>query len=517
MTVSREGERDSCSEGQDNAKPPDNLPAVELPAIVPEGVIEKSSPVKAAPTVEQEVIPVPAPIVPGDDQLFYVLGVSHTLLLVLAIGAFPAVVPVLYSVEYIAVMTVRFIRWRPLKWHYLMLDFCYFANIYILAVLWVLPKDGRLFQIAFAMANGPMAWGAVLFQNALSFNDMDRQTSLMLHLVPAIVTYCMRWQVPSSPESTHPLLYKPINESALASCVSPLYLILCPIVAFCCYQMLYYLFVQRLPFLRRRIEGDKDALTTYRWLFRHRSGGLYNAISVFGQPWRVIMFGVYYSIAAAITTTFTYAYFHLQWLHGMFLLVVTLQSVYHAAKVVEEETCARVEAQKRAEADRVAALHKEYQLQLAGFLQLQRMVVRDRHAKKLQLSSGGDICVSPSPSSSFSASSSYVSSPSPSCSSSISPSPSSSSSSLSPSSSSSAGVNLNVPHSPMVFSDSDSASCCSTPKAEPGSVMSSVFPESTLLRPEENASVCGDMSSPGAGPQMDLSPASVPALACGAI
>ena len=42
------------------------------------------------------------------------------------------------------------------KKHYLLLDFCYWANLAVLVYVWLRPLDYKLFQIIFMLSNGPL-------------------------------------------------------------------------------------------------------------------------------------------------------------------------------------------------------------------------------------------------------------------------------------------------------------------------------------------------------------------------
>ena len=45
----------------------------------------------------------------------------------------------------------------------------------------------------FTLANGPMAGGAYAFRNTLALHSVSRMFSVWIHLVPALVTFCIRW------------------------------------------------------------------------------------------------------------------------------------------------------------------------------------------------------------------------------------------------------------------------------------------------------------------------------------
>jgi hypothetical protein len=82
-----------------------------------------------------------------------------------------------------------------------------FAHPKVLAVHLVLfcPRDRAFFKIYFGLANGPLLGAIVLYvgsvillissrwQNRLVFHDIDKLTSLFIHIMPALLSYCIRW------------------------------------------------------------------------------------------------------------------------------------------------------------------------------------------------------------------------------------------------------------------------------------------------------------------------------------
>ncbi len=62
----------------------------------------------------------------------------------------------------------------------------------MLAHLWLLPASVRLAKVAFALAFGPLLWSVAAFRNSLVFHDLDKTTSLFLHLYPAAVMLASR-------------------------------------------------------------------------------------------------------------------------------------------------------------------------------------------------------------------------------------------------------------------------------------------------------------------------------------
>jgi len=51
------------------------------------------------------------------------------------------------------------------------------------------PHNSRLFMVMFGIANGPLALATYIFRNSLVFHDVDKMTSVYIHVLPLFLTY----------------------------------------------------------------------------------------------------------------------------------------------------------------------------------------------------------------------------------------------------------------------------------------------------------------------------------------
>merc|ERR1719487_912502 len=51
-----------------------------------------------------------------------------------------------YSIKMVFLLSARFLCWRPLRQHYYMFDFCYFANCVTLSYVFICPQSPFLFN-----------------------------------------------------------------------------------------------------------------------------------------------------------------------------------------------------------------------------------------------------------------------------------------------------------------------------------------------------------------------------------
>jgi hypothetical protein len=67
-----------------------------------------------------------------------------------------------------------------------MLDFCYYVQILLLLKIYVFENSPNYFQIVFALSNGPLLIALVMWRNSLVFHDLDKTTSVFIHLFPSL-------------------------------------------------------------------------------------------------------------------------------------------------------------------------------------------------------------------------------------------------------------------------------------------------------------------------------------------
>ena len=98
----------------------------------------------------------------------------------------------------ISLTALRWYTFRAEGKHFLLLDFCYFANGLALLYLWTMPTSARAFQILFMVSNGPLAWSVLTFSQSLVFHSHAHMTSVFIHISPMLLTHALRWADPRS-------------------------------------------------------------------------------------------------------------------------------------------------------------------------------------------------------------------------------------------------------------------------------------------------------------------------------
>jgi len=160
-----------------------------------------------------------------------------------------------YTFLVIPLLTWRYFFYSKLKYQYFMLDFCYFVQSILFFWMYVIPNNVDLFQILFAMCNGPLAFGIVMWRNSLVFHDLDKVTSVFIHIFPPLITYCARWY-PSNNDFT--------TICGNADCTTTLNnMLFFPLCFYFLWQVLYL--IQTEVFDYEKLQNDKDIMTTVRY------------------------------------------------------------------------------------------------------------------------------------------------------------------------------------------------------------------------------------------------------------
>ena len=103
-------------------------------------------------------------------------------------GRWPHMLPLVYTIQALFLITLRFFIYKRKSWHYfgrptlhfcsvisssscLVYDFCYFVNLLTLLYLWVFPSSKILFTVCYTLSHGPLGLAIVLWRNSLVFHS----------------------------------------------------------------------------------------------------------------------------------------------------------------------------------------------------------------------------------------------------------------------------------------------------------------------------------------------------------
>lgn len=171
-------------------------------------------------------------------KVVFTLGVMNVGLTCYLLG-FPSLFYYWHSVKAIVLISLRWYDFKQKKTHYLLFDFCYWANLLCLLYLYVFPDSPVLFQICFVVSSGPLAWSIPAFSQALVFHKWQNMTSVFIHISPMLLTFLLRWH----PDDTHVIC---TAEEGFPTCMNQRYwdLVWKPVAFFYIWWViLYYLYI----------------------------------------------------------------------------------------------------------------------------------------------------------------------------------------------------------------------------------------------------------------------------------
>ncbi|KAL7189211.1 hypothetical protein ACSBR1_038965 [Camellia fascicularis] len=291
------------------------------------------------------------------------------------LGARPQDIPYVYCLFYFIFVPLRWIYYRFKKWHYYLLDFCYYANTIFLITLLFYPKNEKLFMVCFSFAEGPLAWALIVWRCSLVFSSVDKLVSVLIHLLPGIVFFTIRWWDPAffaamHPEGTAQRASWPYVESKSYLWT---WLFLVPLAAYTIWQILYFFVVNVLR--RQRLLRDPEVMTSYRELSKkaEKANNMWWRLSgLLGEQNRLFMYILLQALFTVATMALTVPIFlsyrlsvifqilkvsATTWNGGSFLLdVMPRQVILKEQKKTETQLERTQEGQPSVEVENIAEL-----------------------------------------------------------------------------------------------------------------------------------------------------------------
>ncbi|KAJ0255241.1 hypothetical protein HA466_0100270 [Hirschfeldia incana] len=257
------------------------------------------------------------------------------------LGARPQDIPLVYCFFYIIFVPLRWVYYRFKKWHYYLLDFCYYANTIFLVDLLLYPKNEKLFMVCFSFAEGPLAWALIVWRCSLVFSSPDKIVSVLIHLLPGLVFFTIRWWNPATFAAMRPI--GTTNRRASWPYVEEdktylfTWLFLVPLVVYTLWQLLYFLIVNVLR--RQRLLRDPEVMTSYRELSKKAqkaNNKLWQLSGVLGDQNRMWMYILYQAIFTVATMALTVPIFLSYRLHVIFQILKISAAVWNGGSFLLE-------------------------------------------------------------------------------------------------------------------------------------------------------------------------------------
>ncbi|KAJ8603470.1 hypothetical protein CTAYLR_005103 [Chrysophaeum taylorii] len=230
-----------------------------------------------------------------------------------------------YVFSILPLMTHRVVTYRKSGFIYFCLDFCYFTNLLCFVCI-ALEVPPRLFEIVFSLCNGPLVFAIVVWRNSFIFHSLDHVCSTMLHALPPLWTFTLRWNGDPRP----PMPFAAAYVAAVGT-----------------YALWQSLYIAKTEWLDRDyILARKDQFTSLRWIVRDPRGTMYRLSKKCLVSWRLMrcdeefdetawLTKVTFWVGQLIYTLLTLLPVPLMWasrqVHAAFLAFMYLTSIYNGA------------------------------------------------------------------------------------------------------------------------------------------------------------------------------------------
>lgn len=265
------------------------------------------------------------PFLKKKDKFSFVLGVFMLVLIEYIFCVEPQSMGYTYLLLAVPLLVFRFFTFHRSKQHFFMLDFCYYVQGWTLQAIMFRRTNMQFFKVFFALANGPLLLAIILWDNKLLFHDVDKLTSLFIHICPALVSFCLRWNPPTvigASGQQEPLLNFADQEFTKDD-------FLYALAFYTLWQVLYLLNTQIIN--RDRLGSDPNLITSARWLGGFQPHPIYRFLRSYtstSADYLLVICQYIYTLAAL---NLNFLVFSSQLAHKIFLLLSFLYAAWSAS------------------------------------------------------------------------------------------------------------------------------------------------------------------------------------------
>jgi len=179
----------------------------------------------------------------------------------------PTAVPLFYLFTFSILTMLRYFTYHAVKYHYFLLDFCYFLNGSTALQSLVcngISDEGTCstwLKANFMLSHGPISMAILAWQNSLVFHSLDKMTSFFIHIMPTLLNYIIRWNILPGSVQDDVSLSLSLWSAVLVPCAGYLLWQAC------------YLYIQNTV-----IDKDPELVTSYRYLIQCPKNPMYNIV-----------------------------------------------------------------------------------------------------------------------------------------------------------------------------------------------------------------------------------------------
>ncbi|XP_061170822.1 uncharacterized protein LOC133180296 isoform X1 [Saccostrea echinata] len=245
------------------------------------------------------------------EKCVYVLAVITIIFLTHATVYAQWLLPYYYAVSTPLLILIRVIMYCKNKWQYFLLDFCYYANILWYIFIWI-PGSGEMFAVVFALSNGPLIWAMVVYRNSLVFHSTDKVTSAYIHILPALLSFGIRWYR----EEVSQYWFQEFVVPEMSE-ESPIWLLLVPFACFFIHSGIYFLVIHIVA------KPSEEYVTSFNYLGKKQESCLYKTFNICGDRCRPFMFYFFNWLFCIVSLAGVFIWYNFYVAHCIFLGVMS--------------------------------------------------------------------------------------------------------------------------------------------------------------------------------------------------
>ncbi len=264
-------------------------------------------------------------------KVLFICGVLNILITGYLLGGHPEIFHYWYTAQLFYLMPIRYYTYYNRGWGYFLVDLCYFVNFLCLCTIWVWPHSKNLFIATYCLAFGNNAFGIALWGNLLVFHNLEKTTTLFIHIMPCVALHCLVHLLPQDfQQERFPAIWAIKTLTSGSRTYDSLWTIIVrSTVTYAIWQTSYYFMIT----VRHREQIAQGRLTSFIWLKNSYSKayGVGEYIRWLPESFQEPTFMVIQYCYVVLTAVPCLFWFWYRYASGGFLLVVFCWSMYNSA------------------------------------------------------------------------------------------------------------------------------------------------------------------------------------------
>ncbi|KAK7060168.1 hypothetical protein VNI00_000932 [Paramarasmius palmivorus] len=260
-----------------------------------------------------------AKVVRTREKVSFFFGVMSLLFSALMFGMAPEWVPIAYTIQGAYLLSLRVYLYKKQAYHYFLFDLCYFVTILNFVYIWYLPSSPALFVACYCLSHGSLGSAVITWRNSLVFHDIDKVTSLFIHVYAPYTFTVIRHFYPNA-EQRFPALKElhHLNPTRAMLLTGGIYIF---------WQLLYWKFV--LVDRWAKIESGQRT-TSFSFLLNNKRGFIGRGLSAIPpntRLWAFMAGQLVYTILTEVPAV--YVLYDSPFWSGAFLILIFSVSVWN--------------------------------------------------------------------------------------------------------------------------------------------------------------------------------------------